>query len=1672
MNRTDNGVYLMRAPTNHLGEFIQGQLTPLADYTLIYVDGDQHGEQALPQRAEQGTLPDDNSAIQSRSEIQLAYTNANGKLHHISQQAAAASSEGSSEEGAAGEDNAKENSASPSNAVPSWRGSEILASHGATAEGYYFPAPLIPFSMATDPDNWVTNLQQLVGKYVDIPDNKFDINVEQVALSSLLDPRPIQDGSSDYWDDYKAGYQEWLQEGVKFLNVVKMPFSSAIVLNFSSVVFEGAKVTVSGVPAGVTLMGVSYRADVPAQENLAEVVEDTFKGLAKTDEGYQDDEQATAYTAAFYLDSVLPEQLSPKAQYLRFTVELDEDNYDASNFIEEHKIKTYSFVEQALHFPIVNALGRFSLINGDPISAEEVLLSSHPSLFKNQINKVLKRQTPSLQFVANQKAVQDSNEAAQGEQYKTVQAQLLHPILMEDAYYKLGMAVCTKGVGRATLAAVASAALSKYPAREEGNVTALAMGALGLYNNVSLVVGDIEKVLNRGLSLEKGVASVVKGAMSVTRRGIEAVSSEVVDNLTHQVRRITGDLNGTAISGRARSFVSRVGRFNQLTQWVDKMAEPYISAAECLYHFASFAKAANSAAQVNEDLGRFASDYYHNVQVQGYDLDATSEKNDLITGARNRLIASLPQTIRELSQSIQEANDNRLLVPVLFDAGSAQINEEAQAYLAELIEVLNQTGPMPIYITGHACDLGDNFDNDGLATHRAESVKKYLVARLADADWDASILDLGYGVANYNNADATPDQTRRQSRRADIYLSNTTYLQIPACRSGTAIFQEMFGNLQALKVRQVESTVAGARSLLCLLGVKFPLAAVAYALWSVGDVVVTGSELIEREFDPQNYADKKAIKALSERNFAAFSIYLDNENRTLESLFIKKAYIKRSIALIGLIRLILRSKIKETLSIQVMDMTDMDDTVNWVTKNVVLEYDLKGYIDYFILNDDWEIHNDSITPHLDEVWLENRNRANVQGVFRVESVRQRQLNPFIYGALTITHQLAMQDETRQHLEKGSHFKQCFPVHYSLASSDESLFDSLLVDNSPHFLAQHDNTPIFEQVVMSARPRGAKEATAWKPFITYLQDDRAQVLSPYDQIRILVVVNKHRPEIAQCLEQEDSLTFPLAARAVRHSHFGKDRKSAPTVDYVYKLKLEDLLPHEKEALSAHFGEDGSESVFGAIINPSYTLGKSTLLGTRPMSDLDNGLLRTFGCNDTRNALSRWLYDIEPRHIMKYHYEVYPLAAAHHAKRVFYEEVVHPARFPQSSPSSLLAGMSQEYRSYLCNFEMSLDPNRVYYYRHNHRHSHDRSHPHAHDGNHSHSHQHRYQSDDHVFIEKGFLEGTDATDYEMPKYVTNPSCYMLFKQPDVDLNEFSYPRLTPERPYQPTTIAGWQESIMSPHSHNTEYLAYTGVDWDKPLSCMVVVTSEHEPHRFPAIEAQQFDPTAFKVEVALSRRYDGVNSVLGNTRSKEISRLNQLVCIGIIEKKADSYTFTRSGHLSFKWREIVKSFSEQPQDVLRRMAKETAKTDVFVGVGEIEYLNRCGKMVQGLPPMGTAVWTEQDNRQGVLANYSHPQLDARAKSHYIDIKFSLKSGAGSGLEKEQAFKVCFNPHVSTRPANAWTEYEDDQRERLDKLNAVGEALNSQLEDLNSWLEAQAKGPESANSTIKEWLDAQLG
>ncbi|MGF1723158.1 OmpA family protein [Photobacterium nomapromontoriensis] len=1037
----------------------------------------------------------------------------------------------------------------------------------------FFPSYMVPMFIGGEEEGkpWLPALYQKLKnqtQYFTTDITTLDPISERHLLLALPEGEALTELTKD--SPYFEHYHHWLSTlGSEPLHILTVPQYYTIVVNFSSAKYVGATVTLSELPPGVVVMGTE-------KQSVSKVKLVNFMDMDGTDQ--------PMYCATFWIESNILPTLDKLEQYCRIDINTATVNLKFTNEFSQKGLSTYSLKERVLHLPVKTIIGRCSLVNGDPISVEEALFNHVPAFYKDMTDRLNKQPYDLPEQVTASTAEQ-----------RPITAEMWHQLQSYKGFFEAGTAALENGPTWQMLSKLAHASLSEALANDNSDLARATLAAVGV----------------TGASMEF----------------VEAVADLKSKNpLVTQANLIRRALDQQAVSGipfpnSARPFLTKLGAVGNTVLGLP------LTALETVYNLTILSDSHQKATKADDaflnDVTRYA---VATISPSANKLLALKQDPDTLTQKEQDVMRALKQALAAMVVKDGNGDHNSASLPLNntllrldsttfgFDRATpnfknANVEEAFQAIGKQLAKL---SDPIDIQIAGHTCDIGSVEYNKKLSLARAESVKQSILATFKDAKlkavWSQRIKVLGYGEDQplVKNLDIA---SRRKNRRVDILLNFSSQFDYPACRSGMTLVEKSRKTSTASLMKMEEDIVnaAGSAFDLALLGVT-PFFPPAGLLTATKQGLALASTIL-KEADNVSGVDKaklsQALDQLYHADITLSSQLITESGIKTHQAVIMKAYLKRTLALNGLIRLI-----------QQYQYDQVAGKINYVTSSGMVverdtlsykEYDISGYINAFLLNDDWEVENGLLGPvHLDKLWLENNGK-------NTDSPWQRTWAATLAQGRYVYARYNQSEDGKDEEALAQHHNRYFPIHHMLSES-EARFKKLAATQR---LTNLDSS-VFKHIIISARSPGATSADSWQPFLDYYKGN-GSCLSPYDHIRILVVLDKEK--IAQ--GNDDNLfLLPIAARAISTGLTGGDwhffdKVASETVEYASPLNKADLMKHEKNVLNK-----AEDTVLGAIIQPDFSFGVHQIMGTRPVADYDDDVLKSlFDESDQANSASK-------------------------------------------------------------------------------------------------------------------------------------------------------------------------------------------------------------------------------------------------------------------------------------------------------------------------------------------------------------------------------------------------------------------------------------------------------------------
>ncbi|NQY07605.1 MAG: OmpA family protein, partial [Flavobacteriaceae bacterium] len=699
-------------------------------------------------------------------------------------------------------------------------------------------------------------------------------------------------------NNFVADYKKWhrntfsnLQDG-STIQIIEIPQYYTVVLTFSSEQYVDAKVTISDFPAEIKIVGDLSETRTSATSAVRDVI--------YTDEN--NDEQIF-YAATFWIETELLEvPLSVKQQYSRFDIDLNDIKPDILSVLLNHGIpKKYSLTEQVLHLPIQTAAGRTTLVNGDPISVEEALVNHAPQYFTNILNKT------------HAQTEKGPDNLLMEKKDKTLFDSTWHNLQTYKGFFDASAGMLEKGISWSVISKTYNAAFGMSSSNSD--TPKLVSNILGISGSASGFL-DLAKTFESQPPVLKGVEALA----SVFNIGKYPKVQQMVDN-------VTDGMSTYLIPDRLRPFVSQHrANANAIGKFAAKLTGTPLSVAGLAYNFHTSLNLSDENVKQNGKLLNITEDYTGCTQsaVEQMSLmskaefdEHKSKVSEIRTKLKVKLAAYTKNDKNRVKTEVEKIGDLSVqLINVGFDFNNAKldINDEGQSVLDAIANSLLQlTDPINIKVIGHTCFIGSDEYNMALSLLRAKAFKEALIDKLKTSEnidiWKSRIEIIGRGEKD-PLVDNNIENERYKNRRVEVQFLFSTAFQYPPCRSGISAIESQRRATVASSVKEDAAwlnTASGAFDIALGIGAGFlgPIGVSAYALWWSNNMLHTGMDILNQTVN-KNYDHYVNLKKYSEFGVVTQSMLVNNDPDGNNASFIKKAYLKRALALNGLFRLIHR----------------------------------------------------------------------------------------------------------------------------------------------------------------------------------------------------------------------------------------------------------------------------------------------------------------------------------------------------------------------------------------------------------------------------------------------------------------------------------------------------------------------------------------------------------------------------------------------------------------------------------------------------------------------------------------------------------------------------------------------------------------------------------------------
>ncbi|WP_311567453.1 OmpA family protein [Photobacterium arenosum] len=1367
-----------------------------------------------------------------------------------------------------------------------------------------FPSQLVPLYNLNKGESWLEDLTEVL--------NKLNETHSFSTKTKFLDVGTSKDQLFDKYEDadnevHKA-YNSW-HDSLKNekIRIIEVPQFYTIVITFSDEKFIGARVKLKDIPVTIKVSG-----DVDSDNG------EPVSEIKSIDHINPDGKVLGSITATFWIESEMNIDLISNS-YARFDISFDNFDQEKIKSLDHSLRKGYSLKEKAFDLPIKTALGRSALINGDPISVEEALINHSPEYFTELIKRL---------SVSEDKLENNKNEISKNYQ------EFLKNV------FNTSKGIFQSAVGSFTSQSAWNAK-SKVAYSTVGLIGKIKDGQDDEFFNNAIAIAGIGESINTFIDAASGDA-LKTAADARIRKFSEAFANEpaTIKWLKDRFGERLDEINIIPVPEKLQNFLKAAN--DRMTSYSDLLAKPLkvggdvMTVGQAVYNlydtYDKFEKSDIKDQEFNLKSGFYIKKIQSPTANQAKPialLDTEQVKEN------QKILEDIHAQLRQIGGDENFISVNEVLgdlslklASTWFEFDRASLNtidpnvSSGLKKLASLIE--NLPDPIPIEIAGFTCDRGSESYNLNLSTLRARAVKDAIIDSISEDKkriWEIFIWEEGYGESK-NLFPNDSEENRKRNRRVEIKLNFNAIYDYPVSRVGLSVLEksrkEMIKSELDLNDALRETASSTVDATMLAFSAAFPVAmATAGVLIAAGQVVSTVADFAYEKLFKDENTFKNAIKNLGEVD-ATLSQKMIATNAFGEvNIPFLKSYLKRALALNGLVRLLKRYQLEIHLNPEHKE-------------SIEKKFNIKGYIDKFILADQWDIDNifdESL--NLDEYWLDvvNYDGEMVFDTFDALIAKAgyyvTSLENFIFGDEKKI------DEVKQ---LSSSYHKYFPVHCISSESVDSLVDMFTV-NLPTDLTND----IFKEVVISARKPGDKK---WNNFNDFYQLERSFKLSPYDNIRILVIVDEKNEKLNKALDEEQIIHLPITAKASAISWWDSgdifDTVASENTQYVREIFENELTEHEKKIIEFK----GGKKIFGTFIYPSFYFGAYKVQGTRPIAWYNHPTLKSLfgksGSNSTGVDFT-----------MNYTYSLSIPGNDDVDKLVQYRD---------------LDGGFWDDEEDASEFTLSLNPDREYKI------------------------NNKTVVGDHLFYEEGFLEDKNPSKgnkIKYPKIFDSAKVFFWIKQ-----NKLS--------PYNSSLVNKNSVGYFQPET-NKEFLGFyvDGFDWDSDLEIRALVTT-------PCVDTKVFDDYRYseknKIPVSAKIRMQGEKFGMFYKSALLIEEVKSLYRIGKIVLESGKYIFVPTQYEfdeATKFIEsIISDFEKFSQHELRQWVTGTytphnfgaydidQDIDIYGVDVELKYKNALGQSVNGLMP---AVGYET------------------VRCNNVEIRLNLSGAENSGLESRESSTI---------------------------------------------------------------------
>lgn len=824
-----------------------------------------------------------------------------------------------------------------------------------------------------------------------------------------------------------------------------------------------------------------------------------------------------------------------------------------------------------IDFAIENHAGEFSIINADPISIEESLITQHPQYYAHLTQNALLQTYP-------QHSTEDSK--SEDETQGGLQA-LYNQWNNTKTAAEFGLKTLGCQSNSQLLSLLSKALHEKISDREDKKIAE----TIDLYFDITATAKAWSSFRKSQLKLFElligketknfALATKVVGAAS-RKELINASKKGVVENFKKGFWSKDAWL-------KTEDFEKTIAAKLKIPEKGFSFLGKAISIADIIASGVSVANAFVDSSNANTEL-RFAID----------DLRKLSQQYLELVGEQKLKITTVLRTE--------------------FDFDKTDIKPEFEKHLQkDILQVLNEYPHKTITLEGHTDSTGTVQYNKELSEHRTEAIKKWLVA---NGIAENRINTIGHGEKKPETSNSSSKGRAKNRRVVAEIVTDESYCGAP-CRIGMNNLERFRGiSVQKQLDSDAAALAAGEKLLDCALAIlsvipitaPFALAislakaaiktAEDFDKWLLGGAIAkaVASDKVYGELVLESLANQSLLHKLTFKN-DKFSEEKDKEIAHFRL---------RAEAIAGLVRLLIRASIA----------LDGDETIEQKIKH----YKISQYIHNFILNDDWIYPISSTIPlGMDEFWLFAINENNLdhekakegfgfdnsfyslakvelQRSFDIDEIKlELKKDNLKHDSSLFFHMMSrIQSDLPGHIR--TDFQKKYPIHF-MASKEINEFAKQF---NPSFDHLDDESYEFTAIYFQKyKPTIEAEKDKWFSMAHYQVDNTDYLfdgyaldsyipISPLDKIKILLVFKD------QGDNKVDKVT-PVNVHLFRRD--GLDAVGPKYKSLARPLCMSDFdgLTHmSKEQKLAFVGK------YGCIIRPFYQLGSDTFYGTKPLA----------------------------------------------------------------------------------------------------------------------------------------------------------------------------------------------------------------------------------------------------------------------------------------------------------------------------------------------------------------------------------------------------------------------------------------------------------------------------------------